>query len=299
MTSETIDPSEAVLPEFSSTMGTSDSVHASAALYVQEIKRAYPLKPDLPLKTDSSVNFPRKVPVQERVILSKNFPPVWNQQNTNACTAFAISGIFGYFQNLREKNLTSDPSRFFQYYFERAQASAVFADAGVTMRDATSAFLSHGICPESVWPSLLTNLFTMPSPIAVGEATTGDVVYSRKLHTSAATNVPNSNDLLTEMKEFLSEGIPVLAGIVVYDSFESEDADLTGHIPMPNPVHENVLGGHAIVLVGYNDAYNGFIFRNSWGDQWGAKGYGVIPYSYIIDYCITAWILSDKPIGPQ
>jgi len=42
-----------------------------------------------------------------------------------------------------------------------------------------------------------------------------------------------------------------------------------------------VLGGHALVLVGYNDSTSRFTFRNSWGASWGDAGYGTIPYAYL------------------
>ncbi|MFH1143520.1 MAG: C1 family peptidase [Candidatus Eisenbacteria bacterium] len=40
-------------------------------------------------------------------------------------------------------------------------------------------------------------------------------------------------------------------------------------------------GGHAIMLVGYNDADNCFICKNSWGTAWGENGYFRIDYNQI------------------
>ena len=39
---------------------------------------------------------------------------------------------------------------------------------------------------------------------------------------------------------------------------------------------------------GYDDAANLFIIRNSWGTTWGQKGYGTIPYAYLIDPSLSA-----------
>jgi hypothetical protein len=44
-----------------------------------------------------------------------------------------------------------------------------------------------------------------------------------------------------------------------------------------------VLGGHAVLAVGYDDASQRFIVSNSWGSGWGMKGYFTIPYSYLTD----------------
>ena len=43
---------------------------------------------------------------------------------------------------------------------------------------------------------------------------------------------------------------------------------------------EPVLGGHAVAAVGYDDAAQCFIIRNSWGAGWGDRGYCYMPYQY-------------------
>ncbi len=41
--------------------------------------------------------------------------------------------------------------------------------------------------------------------------------------------------------------------------------------------------GHAVTCVGYNDYKQTFIVRNSWGKEWGDKGYFYMPYAYLLD----------------
>ena len=45
---------------------------------------------------------------------------------------------------------------------------------------------------------------------------------------------------------------------------------------MPTP-GEKLLGGHAVLAVGYDEAEQRFIVRNSWGTGWGKKGYFTCP----------------------
>ena len=53
-------------------------------------------------------------------------------------------------------------------------------------------------------------------------------------------------------------------------------------MPMPTP-REHVIGGHAVMAVGYDDRLDRFRMRNSWGKDWGTKGYFTMPYAYLLD----------------
>jgi len=80
------------------------------------------------------------------------------------------------------------------------------------------------------------------------------------------------------MMQCLADGHPFVGGITVYESFEAKNG---GDIPMPSP-KEKVLGGHAIVFVGYDQQTGRFKFRNSWGPNWGQGGYGTLPFAYLL-----------------
>lgn len=82
------------------------------------------------------------------------------------------------------------------------------------------------------------------------------------------------------MKNCLNQGFSFVIGFLVYPSFESPMVAKTGMVPLPKP-NEVSLGGHAITIVGYDDSKNSFYARNSWGLNWGLKGYFYIPYSYL------------------
>jgi sugar lactone lactonase YvrE len=82
---------------------------------------------------------------------------------------------------------------------------------------------------------------------------------------------------LTEVKEFLHAGQPVVIGFRVYTIFFSLYDD------GPNAVYDQISGdnegGHAVVLVGYNDDTERFKAMNSWGSTWGDAGYFYLSYS--------------------
>ena len=87
---------------------------------------------------------------------------------------------------------------------------------------------------------------------------------------------------LDEMKSCLAEVFPFVCSFTVYESFESDQVAKTGIVNMPKP-REQVMGGHAVLAVGYNDAGKRFIVRNFWGKRLGHAGLFTMPYDYLSD----------------
>ena len=58
---------------------------------------------------------------------------------------------------------------------------------------------------------------------------------------------------------------------------------------------ERVVGGHAVCAVGYDDAKQWFIVRNSWGASWGDHGYFYMPYDYLTNASLSSsfWTIRD------
>lgn len=93
------------------------------------------------------------------------------------------------------------------------------------------------------------------------------------------SRIPQS---LGQMKSCLAAGYPFVFGFTVYESFETDEVASSGVAPMPEP-SETALGGHAVVAVGYDDASNRFLIRNSRAADWGMGGYFTLPYEYLMD----------------
>ena len=60
-------------------------------------------------------------------------------------------------------------------------------------------------------------------------------------------------------------------------------------------------GGHAMVILAYDDNKNGgsFLFQNSWGIEWGKNGTTWVPYESFAKYCRGAYELSSVLIGSR
>jgi C1A family cysteine protease len=100
------------------------------------------------------------------------------------------------------------------------------------------------------------------------------------------------------MKGCLADGFPFVLGFSVYSSFESDEVAKTGIVPLPQP-NEEQCGGHAVLCVGYNDATQNFLVRNSWGSSWGQGGHFWINYSYLTNPNLASdfWTLRTVETG--
>ena len=197
-------------------------------------------------------------------------PPVYDQGQLGSCTGNAIAGAV-QFDRLKQKLTDFVPSRLFIYYNERVMEGTVESDSGAQIRDGIKSVAKLGVPPETDWPYDISKFAQRPPAKAYTDALRDRAVsYSRIVQN------------LNQMKGCLASGFPFVFGFTVYESFESQQVANTGVVPMPAP-GEQVLGGHAVVAVGYDDTQQRFLVRNSWGTTWGQQGYFTIPYAYLVD----------------
>ncbi len=218
--------------------------------------------------------------------------PIRNQKSLGSCTSFAGSGLIEFLLK-KSENSPAERSELFLYYNERKiEGSLDQEDPGANMDTIIKATHDYGSCPSELWSydNYLTKYRQEP---------TSDCYESAK----QVVNLDDFNhtiidqDLLT-MKTVLAQAQPFLIGVQVYPSFQSPDAKVTGDIPMPGNT-EKVRGGHAIMVVGYNDETERFIFRNSWDTTWGKAGYGTLPYKYVLDSNLTQGIFTIYKLGAK
>lgn len=192
---------------------------------------------------------------------------VEDQGNLGSCTGQAIAGAIEY---LNKKNgRTTDVSRLFIYYWERVMLGTVNYDSGAYIRDGIKSVFRYGAPLERLWPYIISRFRNRPSATAMNDGARRRVMlYERAMDFNAVKNA-------------LSNGFPVTIGFYVYSSFLSRMVSTTGVMPYPNVLRERFLGGHAVLLVGYDDTTQRFIARNSWGTNWGDKGYFYMPYQVI------------------
>lgn len=220
------------------------------------------------------------------VDLRPQCPPVYDQGQLGSCTGNAIAGAIQFDRLKQGLDKSFVPSRLFIYYNERVIEGTVDSDSGAQIRDGIKSVSKQGACSETDWPYDIGAFRTKPSPKAYeGALQDRAVSYSRITQN------------LQQLKGCLASGFPFVFGFTVYDSFESAEVAKTGVLQMPDLATESVLGGHAVLAVGYDDKAQRFIVRNSWGSHWGMKGYFTIPYLYLADHHLSSDMWSIRIIG--
>lgn len=202
-------------------------------------------------------------------------PPVYDQGSLGSCTANAIAAAIAFEQRKFDVSQLFTPSRLFIYFNERELLGTVNADTGAPLRDGMKVVNRVGVCPEDQ-PEASANWPYDPAQFA---SRPPDNCYAAARHVRALhyLRLSHSMDML---KGCLAEGYPFVFGITVYESFESPEVKQTGMVMMPEKA-ERVLGGHAVMAVGYDDTRSVLIARNSWGPTWGDQGYFYLPYDYL------------------
>jgi C1A family cysteine protease len=214
--------------------------------------------------------------------LRSKCPAVYDQGHLGSCTANAI-GFCYHFDELKQNNQSSFiPSRLFIYYNERNMEGHTSDDSGAEIHDGVHSINTIGVCPEDNWPYDINKFSEKPA----------DSCYElAKNHQSVSYQAVEQS--IDQLRAAIISGFPVVFGFTVYESFESAEVTKTGMMPMPKE-GEKILGGHAVALVGFDDTQKLFIVRNSWGENWGDKGYFYMPYDFIINpvYASDFWVIT-------
>lgn len=239
--------------------------------------------PDTPDHRDFMAPAPHpSVAVPARVNMAPGFPSAYNQRSLGSCTAWSTLACAQY--TAIEKSGDADQlAALFQYYNARRLQGTVDEDSGASIRNAIKALARWGSVKEPLYPYVIKN-FKKEPPNAVYAA-----AAKRALGTIHYARVAKSHNAL---KAELAAGNPIVFGFEVKESFMR--IGKSGNVPMPTP-SESTEGGHAVVLVGYDDARGCYIVRNSWGADWGDHGYCYMPYRFIDLYASDFWTIRAVP----
>jgi hypothetical protein len=204
--------------------------------------------------------------------------PVEDQSQSNSCCANAAVGAYEYLvwrEAEARHDTPGDVSRLFVYYVGRIRDKQLYrdktpiSDEGMTLTGAIDALTMKGACLDTTWPFALDKMNEIPPPSSFDEA--------MRYKISEAKEIPTT---IVAMKACLAEGFPIIFGLKLTQKFFR--CGRSGMISTPDPHDPQSAehGLHAMLIVGYSDAEERFIVRNSWGTDWGDGGYCYVPYDY-------------------
>lgn len=240
-------------------------------------KRSLPDQRDIHFTASAPVTLPPKVDLEPLC------PSVYDQGNLGSCTANALAGAFEF--DLKKQGLVDwMPSRLFIYYNERVIEGNIKSDSGAELRDGMKVLNQIGTCDENEWAYIISKFAVKPK---------------RSCYTIAKRHIVPcysaiDNGSLYLMQQCLAKGFPFVYGFAVYESFESQETAETGILTIPL-LTETVIGGHAVLCVGYDNETKMFKVRNSWGKDWGKGGYFFVPYEYMMNKNLTSdlWTITS------
>jgi hypothetical protein len=202
-----------------------------------------------------------------QVDLRADCSEVEDQGQIGSCTANAAVGAAEFLERKRGKPPV-DLSRLFVYFNARRMAGRVNIDSGAMIPEAMASFLAYGAPPEPDWPYNPESLTLQPPREAYSKAMEHQPAEYARL------------DGMEAVKGALAREHPVVFGCVLPERCYVE-AGRTGRMPAPTAAELDAArdagGGHSMLVVGYDVAESTLLIRNSWGKDWGDRGYFRMP----------------------
>jgi C1A family cysteine protease len=246
---------------------------------MEDIK--FTLKPDIPDDRD----YLFKSSLSEDQVSGKRnlinlMPPTYYQGYLGSCTGFGIAKGLREFLSIRDWSEHVPMSALWFYWQERNLEGTVDQDAGAYIRDGMKVLANLGCVPESEYPYYVDRFRDTPPDSLLESAAKYKIYEYHRIY--------DVNDIRHSIAMYQ----PVVFGALLYESFYQANNN-GGFVPMPNTDIENVLGGHCMLVIGYDDERQSFIVRNSWGSNWADNGYCYIPYDWFRLYAWDMWTAQD------
>lgn len=224
-------------------------------------------------RSKNKKELPSAIDLRKDVRDKNYFTPVEDQGELGSCTANAVIGLVEYLIKAEAKE-TINLSRLFLYKVTRNLMHQV-GDNGAYIRTTIKALKLLGCPPEDQWPYDIETFDYEPDAFLYSIARNFKAIKYLRLD-----NPGESGDkVLVDIKACIADGFPAAFGFSVFASINEVTSE-NDTIPFPDE-DDQFEGGHAVLAIGYDDTREALLIRNSWGEQWGNKGYAWLPYKYV------------------
>ena len=241
--------------------------------------------PDVPDHRDLPFRLAAPRPAPPTADVGALVNPAPDQSTIGSCVGnSSSSGLEAFYRRAGKGPV--DFSRLFVYWHARLLGGfPTSQDTGCYIRDAMKVLAKYGACFEATWPYDISKYTVQPPPAAIAEAEQHQVLYYYRCA-----------DLDAIRASIGLDGFPVVGGFSVPDSIYSAETTKTGVVRYP-AAGNKILGGHAVLFVGYDDTKRLLKFQNSWGTGWGQGGFGYLPYEFMLNgLADDFWTIRDAEI---
>lgn len=224
----------------------------------------------------------RKPPAAFDLRATKWLSPIVHQGDIGSCTAQAVVGMCEFMMR-RSEGFHEELSRLFVYKVTRRELGWT-GDTGAFIRSTIKVVHAFGAPPERYWPYVPANYELEPDAFLYAYGANFRATKYARLDTGEV----GGDKVLDRIRQAIADGFVIAFGFPVYESIESP-LNWLGEVPFPRGRDDRMVGGHAVLAVGYDDDLDvespskrgAIIFQNSWGTEWGDGGFGYLPYDYV------------------
>ncbi len=220
--------------------------------------------------------------------LSSTLPPAGNQGRQNSCVAWTVAYAYKSYQEKKEENSN---------YIVNGQLNlnAVFSpafiynqinngvDGGSYFTDALNVLSQQGALKWVDMPYNELDYLTKPNTAQKNKAKNYRIDFWRRV------NIYDQK----EVKAQINSGFPVIIGAMVDNDFSVRGRSLSGQDYIWSNASGIQQGGHAMLVVGYDDSTGAFKVLNSWGKDWGRDGYCWITYNLFPQVVKEGYVMKD------
>lgn len=216
---------------------------------------------------------------------------ILDQGQEGACTGFGLAAVINYllWRDARVVRRADTPppkvSERMLYHLAKFYDEWPGEDyEGSSCRGAMKGWHRHGVCRQDLWPYRDANnnvTFVRPRPGWDQDAATRPLGAYYRIDKNS----------IVDMQAAIVEVGAIYVSASVHDGWFPEGLQTQPGVQLPiigSPRDPSKTGGHAFAIVGYNEM--GFVVQNSWGDQWGKDGFGILPYADWVERGMDAWV---------
>ena len=264
------------------------SAGAAVAQDIPDEEYGMGLIEDPPLLYKNFSSVPRyRAFLPPEVDLSSRFPDPGNQGQQGSCTAWATGYALRSYQEGKERKwekFSSQAQTFSPaYLYNRLHADGNCV--GTSISAALDLMKTEGVAPLSEFPYSASDCARQPDERVKEVAAQFRIKGWRALDVSRLDNA----------KGRLASGDPVVFGMKISRSFfKLKGSAIYDDLESPR------FGSHAMVLVGYSEERQAFKLINSWGTNWGDKGFAWVSYDAVLalsdNQYVVEGLTEPKPV---